>query len=115
MKCVKKLMKLLIYLFPFLQSVEYFEDTHKNIRQVAIQRCETLRGAFMAHSFLFQRKMFVWMDETGTDKRDSVRKFGYAIKGITPVYHRFFQKRTTRQCDCSNVILRSFSCRDKGR
>ena len=38
--------------------------TRKKIRQVASQRNDALRGAFM----------FVWVDETGTDKRDQLRK-----------------------------------------
>ena len=42
----------------------------------------------MAQTFLFKREMFVWADETGTDKRDQLRKYGYALRGVTPVYHR---------------------------
>ena len=30
----------------------------------------------------------MWIDETGTDKRDHIRKYGYALKGVAPVYHR---------------------------
>ena len=30
----------------------------------------------------------MWVDETGADRRDQIRKFGYALKGLTPVYHR---------------------------
>ena len=57
--------------------------TRKKIRQVAKQRCFSLRGAFMAHSFMFSRDMFVWVDETGADNRDHIRKYGYALKGMT--------------------------------
>ena len=42
----------------------------------------------MAHSFLMKREMFVWVDETGSDRRTHLRKFGYALRGQTPVYHR---------------------------
>ena len=66
--------------------------TRKKIRQVARQRCNALRGAFMAQTFLFNREMFVWVDETGTDKRDQLRKYGYALRGTTPVYHRFLSR-----------------------
>ena len=31
---------------------------------------------------------FVWIDETGSNKKDHIRKYGYALKGVTPVYHR---------------------------
>ena len=62
--------------------------TRKKIRQIAKQRCATLRGKFMAHTSLFNGESFVWLDETGTDRRDQLRKYGYALRGVTPVYHR---------------------------
>lgn len=43
----------------------------------------------MAHCFLFTTDMFVWVDETGSDARDHIRKYGYALRGVTPTYHRF--------------------------
>ena len=33
--------------------------------------------------------MFVWLNESGADRRDSLRKFGYALRGTTPVSHQF--------------------------
>ena len=50
--------------------------TRKRIRQVALQRCNALCGAFMAQCSVFSRNdnQFVWVDETGSDKRDHVRK-----------------------------------------
>ena len=46
----------------------------------------------MAQTFLFKRDMFVWVDETGTDKRDQLRKYGYALRGVAPEYHRFLSR-----------------------
>ena len=67
--------------------------TRKKIRQVAKQRCDRLRGAFMAQCFLFRsRNMFVWVDETGSDKRDNIRKYGYALRGVTPTYKRLLAR-----------------------
>jgi len=37
----------------------------------------------MAQTFLFKGKMFVWLDETGTDKRDQLREYGYAFRGFS--------------------------------
>lgn len=69
-----------------------FGITRKKIRQIAKQRCYALRGSFMAHSFLFKRDMFVWVDETGADHRDHIRKFGYALRGLTPTSHRILAR-----------------------
>lgn len=42
----------------------------------------------MAQSFLFSRDMFVWVDETGANNRDHIRKYGYALRGMTPTCTR---------------------------
>ena len=47
--------------------------TRKKIRHVALQRCYALRGAFMAQVFMYNRHMFVWVDETGCDNRTHIR------------------------------------------
>ena len=43
--------------------------TRKKVQFVAIQRSATLRGAFMAHCHMFSTDKFIWVDETGTDRR----------------------------------------------
>ena len=58
------------------------------VKQVALQRCSELRRAFMAHLSLFSRDQLVWVDETGSNTRDHARRYGYAIRGCTPVTHR---------------------------
>ena len=42
----------------------------------------------MSQMFLFSRHQFIWVDETGTDGREHIRKHGYALRGLTPVCHR---------------------------
>ena len=63
-------------------------NDRKKIRQVALQRCDLKRGAFMSQALMFSREMFVWVDETGSDARDHVRKYGYALRVIRPICHR---------------------------
>ena len=62
--------------------------TRKKIRQIALQRSDSLRGSFIAQALLYKRDLFVWLDETGCDKRSCMRKYGYAIRGETPKCHR---------------------------
>ena len=62
--------------------------SRKKIRQIALQRCDSLRGTFMAQTFLLRREMFVWIDETGSATRDAIRKYGYALRGMRAEYHR---------------------------
>ena len=68
--------------------------TRKKIVQVAKQRSTDFRASFMAHALQFPRRFFVWVDETGSDGRDQIRKFGYALRGEPPVYHRFLVRGT---------------------
>ena len=66
--------------------------TRKKIRQVATQRCNLLRGAFLAQCFNFSADKYVWIDETGSDARNHIRKFGYAISGATPVSYQLLSR-----------------------
>ena len=47
----------------------------KKIRQVASQQYASLCGAFHSHCYLLDPAMFVLVDETGTDRNDSIRRF----------------------------------------
>ena len=64
--------------------------TRKKIRQVALQRSYSLRGAFRAQCSLFDPETFVFVDETGADHRSHIRRYGYALRGVTPEYRRPF-------------------------
>ena len=62
--------------------------TRKKVRQIASQRCDIVRGAFMGQVLMFKRDMLVWVDESGSDKRTHIRKFGYSLRGTTPTNTR---------------------------
>ena len=58
------------------------------MRQVALQRSAQLRGQFMAKAMLYSKVSYVWIDESGSDNRSYMRKYGYSIKGEVPVCRR---------------------------
>jgi len=66
--------------------------TRKKIQQIASQRTAQYRGDFMGEIQCFKVEQLVWIDETGCDKRDNIRRFGYAMRGERPVYHRFLSR-----------------------
>jgi len=43
----------------------------------------------MAQALLFSKDLFVWVDETGCDRRNYVQKYGYAIRGQIPGSSQF--------------------------
>lgn len=62
--------------------------TRKKIRYIALQRCSNMRAEFIARISFYPVEQLIWVDETGCNAKDHTRKFGYALKGETPVYHR---------------------------
>ena len=58
------------------------------MRRVAIQRSDTLRAHFMADISAYDPRMLVWLDETGCDRRNTLRKYGYSLRGIPICDHR---------------------------
>lgn len=82
--------------------------TRKKIQQVALQRSSEHRGDFMAEMQFFTVDQLVWLDETGCDKRDHIRKMGYAMKGDRPVYHRILhrgQRISAIAAMCSDGVI----------
>ena len=59
----------------------------------------------MANSYyLYSTKSFVWLDEIGIDRRNCLRKYGYAFKGGRAVKHTFLSRGKRINC-----ILASFT------
>ena len=48
----------------------------------------------MAEILQYPPEWFVFLDETGADHKDHIRKFGYSLIGEPPVYHRFLESYT---------------------
>lgn len=63
--------------------------THKKIKHLPMQRSDEARVEFMAEICAYDPSMFVWLDETGCDKRNGVREYGYALRGMTPRDYTF--------------------------
>ena len=62
--------------------LKHYAITRKKMMQVAKQRNDALQGVYIAQCSLLNPNMFVWLDETGSDRRDSIRKFGYGMRGM---------------------------------
>ena len=64
------------------------------IRHVVIQRSEKQRARFMADISAYDPAMIIWIDESGCDRHNSMRKFAYTLRGIPPVDHRILARGT---------------------
>ena len=54
----------------------------------ATQRDEVLRASFVNELSVYSSDMFIFLDETGTDRRDAIRKYGYSWRGRPAVSHK---------------------------
>ena len=70
---------------------------------VAKQCNEQLRLSFISDCEIYTPEMMVFVDETGSDNRDSVRKFGYALRG---------QRATSRRLMCMGKRVNSVAAMD---
>ena len=54
----------------------------KKMRMVARQRDELTRAIYAAEVALYNPEMFIFLDETGSDRRNALRKYGYSLRAI---------------------------------
>ena len=58
--------------------------TRQKMERFAIQRSDELRFKFESDVSLYEHHMLVFIDEVGTDQRNTLRKYGYSLCGRTP-------------------------------
>ena len=51
------------------------------MRKVAVQQSEELRARYVAEISLYRPDMLVFLDETGSDRKTAMRKFGHSLRG----------------------------------
>ena len=84
MKLLAKMYLLQLYVELSAHMVSY---TRKKLQYVAKQRSVEYRGFYMSQIQLFHRDQFVFVDETGCQSKDHMRRFGYALCGKSPIQH----------------------------
>ena len=65
----------------FLKGMNF---TRQKMQIVAKQRDDDLREQFFADVSLYKQDMLIFIDESGSDNRDTLRKYGYSIRGKPP-------------------------------
>ena len=62
--------------------------SRQKMQMVAKQQDDQLRSAFRCDVTLYEPHMLVFIDETGFDRRNSLRRYGYSVRGMVPQCHR---------------------------
>ena len=58
------------------------------MKKMATRRSDILRAQYMNEIEAFNTHMLVFVDETGCERRNSIRQYGYVLRGMTPVQHQ---------------------------
>ena len=62
--------------------------SRQRMRLAASQRDEDLRAANASELCVYSSDMFIFLDETGTDRRDALRRYAYSWRGKLARAHR---------------------------
>ena len=66
--------------------------TRQRLRTVALQQDQLLRQQFVIDISVYSRETFIFIDETGSDQRNLLRKYGYSVRGRPAKTHVFFNR-----------------------
>ena len=66
------------------RTLKYMGCTRQVIQRIALQRSDNKRAKFMAEVSVYDPSMLIWIDESGCDQRNTIRKRGYSVRGMTP-------------------------------
>ena len=72
------------------RAAKRFGLSRQKMRNIAIMRSDILRAQYLADMSIFDPNMLVFIDETGCQRRNAIRRYGYGLRGITPVQHQLF-------------------------
>lgn len=76
------------------RTLQFMGCSRQRIERIALHRSDICRARFMSEIAIYDPAMFLWIDETGCDRRNSMRKYGYSLKGVPPRDHRLLVRGT---------------------
>ena len=76
------------------RALKFMGCTRQDIQHIAVQRSDELRAKFMADVSVYDPSMLIWIAESGCDRRNCVRKWGYSVRGLPPRDHRLLVRGT---------------------
>ena len=70
-----------VHISTICRSIKHQGLTRKKVQTVALQQDERLRIQFMVDISSYDPSMLIWIDETGSARRNSIRQYGYSLRG----------------------------------
>ena len=69
------------------KTLKFTGCTRQCMHHVALKWSDTLRAQFMATVSMCDPSMLVWLDESGHDRRHTIRKQAYSFRGMPLANH----------------------------
>ena len=79
--------------------------TRQKLTQIAVQRSDDIRISFPINISLFKKEMFVFVDETGSDRSDCLRKYGYSMTGKPPISLQLYSRGLHITAIAASVVV----------
>ena len=77
--------EIVIHLPTICRAVRKLGFTRQKIQHIALQQSEAEQIKFIVEVMaVFHHSLILWIDETGCDRRNSLRKYAYGIRGQAP-------------------------------
>ena len=76
-----------VHLSTICRTIKKHGFTRKKLQSIALQQSETKRVKYMSDISVLDPDMLIWIDETGSDRQNSIRTFGYSLRGTRPHTH----------------------------
>lgn len=73
--------------------------TYQRLKVVAAQRDEYIRQLYISDISMYSPDMLVFVDETGADRRNSIRKYGYSMRGKPLTSNKLLIRGERVRCD----------------
>ena len=74
------------------RTIKRFGFSRKKMKYTALQRSDLIRAEYQAEIAIYDPSMLVFVDESGTDQRNAIRHFGYALRGYSPRSFKFLSR-----------------------
>ena len=90
--------------------------TRQRLHTVALQQDAFLREQYISDISVYSPEMFVFLDETGADRGNTLRKYGYSLRGKTPQDHELLARgERISAIACTYVCKWNFGCKNSAR
>lgn len=85
---VQEITGTIVHISTICRTIHRMGWTRQKLRHIAVQQSLEKRVEYITDISMFDPEMLIWLDETGSDCRSSIRSHGYSFRGLTPVCHQ---------------------------